>query len=74
MPNVTISLDEETLKAGREYARRHKTSLNALIRSLLEKTVRRDSTSWLDECFEAMDATGAKSEGKRWTRDDLYDV
>ena len=41
MPNITISIDEKLLKIGREYAEEHHTSVNALIRNLLEQTVRR---------------------------------
>ena len=40
MPNITISLDEDLLKSGRRYAEKHQTSVNALIRKLLEQTVR----------------------------------
>ncbi len=32
MPNITISLNKELLDSGREYARKHNTSMNALIR------------------------------------------
>ena len=55
MPNITISIDEKLLKTGREYAKKHQTSLNALIRNLLDQTVMTDSTQWIDECFELMD-------------------
>jgi len=41
MPNIPISLDEDLLKSGRRYAERHQTSMNALIRKLLEQTVRK---------------------------------
>jgi hypothetical protein len=74
MPNITISIDEKLLKSGREYAGRHKTSVNALIRSLLEQTVKSDSAQWLDECFALMDRAGGRSKGKRWRREDLYDA
>jgi hypothetical protein len=74
MPNITISLDEELLKFGRRYAEKHNTSLNALIRNLLEQTVKLQSTAWLEECFKLMDQANASSQGKRWTREDLYDV
>ncbi len=74
MPNITISLDEDLLKAGRKYAQMHDTSMNALIRRLLEQTVRSESKDWLDECFRLMDQTEANSEGKRWKREDLYDA
>ena len=48
MPNITISLEESLLKTGRRYAERHQTSLNALIRTLLEATVRDQSKDWLE--------------------------
>ncbi len=74
MPNVTISLDEKLLKAGREYAKKHQTSMNALIRKLLEQTVEARSSQKMDECFELMDRTGLNSCGRQWKREDLYDV
>lgn len=73
MPNITISLDEDLLKAGRQYARKHNTSVNALIRKLLEQTVRSRSKEWLDESFKLMDQAAVNSQGKRWKREDLYD-
>jgi len=33
-----------------------------------------DATQWLDECFALMDRANARSRGKRWKREDLYDV
>lgn len=75
MPNITISLDEELIKAGRKYASEHQTSLNALIRKLLEENVGvKKIGSWTDECFAMMDRAAADSEGKKWKREDLYDV
>ena len=73
MPNITISLDEELLKSGRKYAEKHQTSLNALIRKLLEDTVRLQSNDWLEECFNLMDRADANSKGKKWQREELYD-
>jgi len=74
MPNVTISLEEDLLKAGRQYAKKHNTSVNALIRKLLEQTVKSQSKDWLDECFKLMDQAEVNSQGKQWKREDLYDV
>jgi hypothetical protein len=74
VPNITISLDEQLLKLGRQYAEKHQTSMNALIRSLLEQTVKSDSTQWIDECFSLMDRAGGHSKGRRWKREELYDV
>ena len=74
MPNITLSLDEDILRAGREYARKHNTSLNNLVRRLLRQTVSRESTEWLEECFRIMDKAGGNSRGRKWTREGLYDV
>lgn len=74
MSNVTLSLKEEILKKGREYAKRHNTSLNNLIRALLEKTVTKTDSSWLNACFKKMDRLKIKSKTKKWKREDLYDV
>jgi len=70
--NITLSIDEETLEAGRDYAKRHNMSLNALIRTLLKQTVVRPSTQWLAESFEIMDKARGNSRGKTWKREDLY--
>jgi uncharacterized protein DUF6364 len=74
MPNITISIEEDLLKSGRRYAEKHQTSINALIRKLLEKTVYTQSDAWVEECFQLMDRTDVNSNGKRWRREDLYDV
>ena len=74
MPNITLSIDEDLLKAGRRYATEHNTSLNALVRQLLEQRVTQSPEDWLAECFQLMDRARGDSHGKRWTRDELYDV
>ena len=72
MKNITIALDEKIVQAGREYAQRHQTTLNGLIRRLLEQTVLNTSGQWVDECFALMDKTQATSGGAHWTREELY--
>ena len=74
MPNITISLNEDLLKSGRRYAEKHQTSVNTLIRKFLEQTVRSDSNDWIEECFRLMDRAKANSGGRRWKREDVYDV
>ncbi len=74
MANVTISIDDELLQKSREYAQKHNTSLNALIRKILKQSVSNSSEEWLDECFKIMDNTEADSKGRNWLREDLYDV
>jgi len=74
MANVTISIDDKTLKESRDYAKRHGTSLNALIRQMLKQRVSSNNKAWIDECINMMDSAGVSSGGIKWTRDDLYDV
>jgi len=72
MKNITLSIDEETQDAGREYAQRHQTTLNGLVRDLLVKTVLADRKAAVTEMFRLMDAHPGNSKGRRWTREELY--
>ncbi len=72
MKNITLALDDEILDAGRTYAQRHQTTLNALIRELLVKTVVADREAAVHEMFRLMDAYAGNSRGQRWTREDLH--
>ncbi len=74
MKNLTISLDEKLLKEGREYSRKHNISLNRLLRNTLVKTFSPKTSQWLDEVFMTMDKTKASLKGKKWKREDIYDV
>jgi lysophospholipase L1-like esterase len=74
MPNITLSIDDDLLDAGRKYAKEHNTSLNALVRDLLAKAVTRSSSSRLEEGFKLADKFHFSSKGKKWKREDLYDV
>ena len=74
MKNITLSIDDDLLNAGREYARKHNVSLNALVRRLLEHTVARKDNGVFDEMFEIMDKLQVSSDGKRWSREELYRV
>ena len=70
--NITLAIDDETLEAGRSYASRHQTTLNSLVRELLVRTVLADRRALANEMFRLMDAHSGNSEGKRWTREELY--
>ena len=74
MKNITLSMDDDLLKKGREYAKEHNLSLNSLVRLLLRRTVESEAGKWTEECFEKMDHAGGRSGGRTWSRDDLYDV
>jgi len=73
MANITLSLDDDLIKAGREYAKKNQgTSLTNLIRKLLKDTISPSSEQWIEECFALMDKAKGKSGGKSWSREDLY--
>ncbi len=72
MPNITISLEKKLIDAGRNYASKHNTSLNNLIRNLLKKAVSASNENWLEECFQLMDQANADSRGEKWTREELH--
>lgn len=74
MKNITLSLDEKLLEAGREYAKAHNTSLNSLIRELLAQAVLPASADWVEEMLHLMNRAKGNSQGKKWTREDIYDV
>lgn len=74
MKNITLSIDDDLLNAGRDYARKHNISLNALVRRLLEHTVARKDSGVFDEMFEIMDKLQVSSDGNRWSREELYRV
>lgn len=72
MKNITLSIDEDTLKLGREYARQHKISFNNLVRKLIEQTVKSSSKEWLDNTFSLIDKNPVSSSGEKWKREELY--
>ncbi|MDR1306266.1 MAG: hypothetical protein LBK74_01655, partial [Treponema sp.] len=66
------AIDEKILVSGREYAKRHNISFNALVRTSLEKTIMKSSKDWLDDMFKEMDKDNVSSKGEKWTREELY--
>lgn len=74
MKNITLSIDDDVLQSGREYARAHNMSFNVLVRKLIEQTVIPQKDKWLDDTFALMDRLNAASTGEKWTRDELYRV
>lgn len=74
MPDITLSIDEELLRAGRQYAQARDETLNRLVRKLLAQTVLDEDAAWLEECFALMDRARAGSEGRTWGWEELYGV
>ena len=74
MKNITLSIDETVLQAGREYARNHNISFNFLVRKLVEQTVVTNKDYWLHDTFSLMDKLNVTSSDEKWTREELYRV
>ena len=74
MKNITLSMDERVLKAGREYARQHNVSFNVLVRRLVEQTVLSTKNQWLEDTFSLMDSLKVSSDHQAWTREELHRV
>ncbi|MBM4041039.1 MAG: hypothetical protein FJ290_21270 [Planctomycetes bacterium] len=73
MPNVTIALNERLLAASRDYAQRHGTSLNALIRECLNEKVGTTRAQSLQAFFDAADKAHGNSRGWKWNREEIYE-
>jgi len=73
MKNITLALDEDIYRAGREYARQHHTSLNALVRRLLALAVQpANGAIGLEDFLRQASGAGGDSRGARWTREELH--
>jgi hypothetical protein len=70
---VSITIEDTTLEACRQYAEAHGMSLDEAIQHVLESSVSPRRKEWLDECFQLMDQAGADSQGRHWNREELYD-
>ncbi|QTQ14512.1 hypothetical protein HRQ91_08610 [Treponema parvum] len=74
MKNITLSIDENVLQAGREYARNHNISFNSLVRKLVEQAVVTNKDYWLHDTFSLMDTLNVTSGDEKWAREELYRV
>ena len=76
MPNITLSVDEETIKKVRKIAIDKDTTLTAMVREYLESVADSDVATKnqavirLQQSFQKL----SRNMGPRsWTRDDLYE-
>lgn len=75
MKNLTLALDEATLRAARRIAADRSTSLNGMIRDFLDQLVKRESQAVkareriVELCLKS---TAERGTG-RWTRDELHE-
>ncbi len=75
MKNVTIALDEVTIREARRIALERSTSLNAMIREFLEElTVRESRCGAARERIVKLSRESRAQVGERnWKRDDLHE-
>jgi plasmid stability protein len=75
MSNLTITVDEETLKKARIRAVTEGTSVNEVLRSFLESYAGFDSEQQaaVEDLLQLSREAKSRHVGKRWTRDELYE-
>ncbi len=73
--NITLSADKSLLDKARQYARKHNTSLNNLVRNYLKKIVNETDVAHNAEEFEtnALSYSGKSESGYRFKRVEIYD-
>ncbi|HYN29734.1 MAG TPA: hypothetical protein VES95_07685 [Dermatophilaceae bacterium] len=75
MANLTITVDDETLRRARIRALERGESVNAYLAHALQRFAQRDEAAGaLERIFELADgnATGSGVGGRSWTRDELH--
>lgn len=76
MSNLTLSIDDETLRRARVRALEEGTTVNAVVRSYLEEFADADrhvrAMTRILELAETSEA-GSGPDGRTWSRDDAYD-
>jgi hypothetical protein len=75
MKNVTLAIDETLLESARALAERRKTTLNAMIRSLLAAEVEQeDRIAWAKAGMKRLMEKSPLDLGSdyKWNRDDIY--
>jgi hypothetical protein len=77
MTNLTITVDEQTLKRARMRALEEGTSINAVLREYLESYagVRQEQLEAARRIIESSreSTSGSGPGGRTWTRDDIYE-
>jgi hypothetical protein len=79
MKNVTLAVDENSLKAMRIYAAQHDTTVNALVREFVDGFAARSGEPSAEERAKIraeLAELGERTEGRigewKWNREDIY--
>jgi len=73
MKNVTLSLPDDLLRKSREYASKHGTSLNELIRTLLRRQVSPEENDPIGKLIGHTQNLSIQTKGWKLNRADIYD-
>jgi len=71
--NVTIALERSLVEKARAYAAERGTTLNGLVRWLLEAEVYREVRSAVAETFRLMDQAEPKASSGTWDREEIHE-
>jgi hypothetical protein len=74
--NLTLTIDDETLKRARMRALDQGTSVNSVVREFLRSYAGSDDEHQALRRFVEIgegSGAGARGEGRGWTREDLYE-
>lgn len=75
MANLTVSLDNDVLQRAQLRAAKQDTSVKGLVQAYLETyaSSRSQHREPLERILEIARTTGARSGGRTWNRDELYE-
>ncbi len=73
MKNITLSIPDDLVTQAREYATKHGTTLNALIRKLLKSTVQTGQQNKAHHILKEMEKMKSPVKHIDWRREDLYE-
>ena len=75
MANLTITIDEETLKKARIRALEQNTSVNRILGEYLEvyAGVRREQNDSVNKILALSNASASRRGKGQWSRDDLHE-
>ncbi len=75
MKNVTLSIPDEILRKSREYAQKHGTSLNQMIRDYLSRIIGEEKISFEEKIRKSREELGTVDTTllKNMSRDELHE-
>lgn len=71
MKNITLSIPDDLLAKSREYAQRHQTTLNQLVRDMLKRVVLQKNP--IDNLLDKSDLYAVNTKGISFNREEIYD-